>query len=114
MNTQLTHIQQQTLDHIRSYVIDNGRTPTYGEIADHFSWAANNAYCHVDALVKKGAIIRDRGKSRGIRLADAGVVDLPDVSDGEYWFEGVFQHQRYQRDAVKAIQAAGMKVKGIA
>lgn len=114
MTKELTNTQQQVLDFIRSHIEGRGMPPTCGDIADHFGWANNNAYLHVQRLAKKGAIIHERGISRGIRLADYGVIDLPDVSDTEYWFEGVFQHQRYQRDAVKSIHAAGMKVRGIA
>ncbi|MBD8223451.1 hypothetical protein [Pantoea agglomerans] len=36
-------------------------------------------------------------------------VDIPDVNSDEYWLDGVFQHQRYERDVYKAIEAAGLK-----
>lgn len=34
---------------------------------------------------------------------------IPDVNSDEYWFDGVFQHQRYERDVYKAIEAVGLK-----
>jgi|GEM_PF-3368417 len=36
-------------------------------------------------------------------------VDIPDNGSGEYWFDGIFQHQRYERDVHKVIEAAGLK-----
>ena len=49
--------------------------------------------------------------SRGLTLTDTVAVELPDISDEEYWYEGVFKHSLYQRDVVDAIKSAGMKVK---
>jgi repressor LexA len=59
--------------------------PTHREIAEHFRFASPNAAaCHLQALVKKGALIADEGKARSLRLADdakpvrrSAVVDIP-------------------------------------
>ena len=46
-------------------------SPTHREIAAHFGFASSYAAaCHVRALVKKGALIAERGKNRALRLAD--------------------------------------------
>ena len=55
-----------------------------------------------------------KGISRGITLTDTAAVEMPDINDSEYWYEGVFKPQLYQRDVVDAIKSAGMKVKEFA
>jgi SOS-response transcriptional repressor LexA len=112
MNKHLTEIQQSTLEFIRTSTRENGRCPSLMEITKEFGWKSQNSACgHVNALVRKGYLNRLRGASRSLILPDYGSVCLPEASDSEYWFEGVFQHRRYEGDVVKAVQAAGMKVK---
>lgn len=59
--------------------------PTHREIAGHFGFASSYAAaCHVNALVRKEALIAEDGKARALRLADgfqpvrrATVVEIP-------------------------------------
>lgn len=106
----LTDKQQATLDFIRAYIRENGMAPTNKEITAGMGWAsANNAQAHLQALQRKGWLKVRRGASRGIVLTGRAIVDIPDVNSDEYWFDGIFQHQRYERDVHKVIEAAGLK-----
>ncbi|MBD8159188.1 LexA family transcriptional regulator [Pantoea agglomerans] len=106
----LTEKQQATLSFIRAYIRENGMAPTNKEIAAGMGWAsANNAQVHLQALQRKGWLKIRRAVSRGIVLTGSAIVDIPDVNSDEYWFDGVFQHQRYERDVYKVIEAAGLK-----
>lgn len=40
------------------------------------------------------------------------LVTLPSTRDEEYWFEGVFQIDRFDRDVEKAIRKEGISIKG--
>src|SRR5258708_26889978 len=59
--------------------------PSHREIASHSGLASSYAAaCHVQALIKKGALIAEAGKARALRLADASkplrraaVVEIP-------------------------------------
>lgn len=106
----LTDKQQATLEFIRAYIRENGMAPTNKEITVGMGWAsANNAQSHLQALQRKGWLKIRRGASRGIVITGSAIVDIPDVNSGEYWFDGVFQHLRYERDVYKVIEAAGLK-----
>jgi len=106
----LTKTQQSTLDYIRAYIRKNGLAPTTQEIASGMGWLSpNSAFEHLQALQRKGYLKIKRGISRGIVLTDRNTVNIPDVADAEYWFDGLFQHERYERDVYKAIEEAGLK-----
>lgn len=63
----LTSRQQEVLDFIIHTRLIRGLSPSMQEIAEHFDFrSANAAQCHVDSLVKKGALIRVKGMSRGV------------------------------------------------
>jgi len=106
----LTDKQQATLDFIRAYVHDNGIAPTNNEIAQGMGWAsANNAQHYLQALQRKRWLRIRKGVSRGIVLTNSATVENPASESEEYWFDGVSQHQRYERDVHKVIEAAGLK-----
>jgi repressor LexA len=45
--------------------------PSHREIASHFGFASSHAAaCHVQALIRKGALIAAAGKARALRLAE--------------------------------------------
>src|ERR1700728_197067 len=59
---------------VRTFIADElaaGRPcPSHREIAKHFGFASlNAASCHVQALIKKGALIAETGKARTLRLS---------------------------------------------
>lgn len=114
MTLRVTQIQEATLDFMKRYNSEHGFFPTITEITEAMGWKSRNtAYLHVKALEKKGIVQRKHKRSRSIVLADNGI-SLPDINDSEYWYEGVFKPQLYQRDVVDAIKSAGMKVKEFA
>jgi repressor LexA len=57
--------------------------PSHREIATHFGFASSYAAaCHVQALVKKGALIVKPGKARALRLAEnAKPIRRPEVAE---------------------------------
>jgi len=65
--------KQETVRNFIASELAAGRScPTHREIAAHFGFASSYAAaCHVKALVKKGVLIVEDGKARGLRLADA-------------------------------------------
>ena len=69
--TDLTEKQEEVLAYISAQIITNQRPPTLQEIIDHFGWySPNAAAAHLKALESKGAISRDKGVSRGIKILD--------------------------------------------
>lgn len=66
---ELTEIQGEVLDFIRTCIRENDLPPTRAEIAGHFSWKSPNAAeVHLRALAKKQCIELRPAISRGIRL----------------------------------------------
>lgn len=66
----LTDRQEEILEFIKNYIAKHGYSPTIREIGDKCSISSpNGVMCHIKALVKKGAIVRDTKMSRTIRLA---------------------------------------------
>lgn len=64
----ITKKQAGILDFISSYIINNGSSPTFREIGEHFSISPSAAYCAVKALEKKGYIIVRKNTMRSIIL----------------------------------------------
>lgn len=64
----LTDRQQEIFDFVIAYRLKKGYSPTIVDIAEEFDFkSANSAQCHVDVLVEKGYLTRDRGISRSLR-----------------------------------------------
>lgn len=111
MNTRLTKKQSQLMGYIRQFTAEHGISPTYIDMGKHFNVHPSSAHQMVELLINKGYLRQVKGVSRGLTLTDTIAVELPDISDEEYWYEGVFKHSLYQRDVVDAIKSSGMKVK---
>lgn len=113
MSNQLTWRQSEMLDFIRDNITKRGIAPTYAEISDHFDCCESVCCRIVGILVRKGYLHRVKGISRGLTLTASGarMVELPQIHDEEYWYEGVFKPQLYWRDVVDVVEAAGLKVK---
>lgn len=68
----LTARQQQILDFIRERIDGDAVSPSLAEIAEAFGFADPSSAQHfVAALVAKGALLREPGKRRNLRLVDA-------------------------------------------
>lgn len=107
---EITEKQWIVLEFIRGFIRENGMPPTRKEMAAAMGWKSPNAAgFYINALKEKGALTHNPGIARGIALTDSATVNIPDVNAAEYWFDGLFQHQRYERDVYKAVEAAGMK-----
>jgi repressor LexA len=69
---ELTERQQAVLDYVSTYLDQNGCPPTLREISDHLGVKGTNTVMqHLDALEKKGRILRRDG-SRGISIVGRG------------------------------------------
>jgi len=67
----LTRRQKEILDYIRSFLEQNGYSPTLGEIATRFRLASlNGVYKHLKALEERGFIHRRSNQARSIELVD--------------------------------------------
>ena len=62
--------QEEILGFIRKHIEEEGISPTLEEIAAAFSFSPAAAHYAIDALARKGALEKDEGRSRGIRLKD--------------------------------------------
>jgi repressor LexA len=68
----LTTKQQRVLEVIRTWMRERGQPPTVREIGQEIGVASScTVQRHLDALVRKGFITRDRYKYRSIQLADS-------------------------------------------
>ena len=66
--TKLTKRQSDILDFVQSEIA-KGIPPTQEEIREHFGFKSRNSVQNfLDALDTKGYIVREEGKSRGIKL----------------------------------------------
>ncbi len=72
----LTPKQLRILQLIRDSRIRRGFSPTMQELADEIGVSKVTVFEHVEALIKKGALIREANKARSLAIADG--VSVPD------------------------------------
>ncbi|MGR6538926.1 LexA family protein [Streptomyces rochei] len=65
----LTDTQEQILRVIRLAITDEGDAPTVAEIAEGVGLRPSSVHYQLRELEAKGAIVREPGRPRGIRLA---------------------------------------------
>ncbi|WP_430009218.1 transcriptional repressor LexA [Methylophaga lonarensis] len=76
----LTERQQDTLDFIRRYVREHGRSPLLTEIAEGLGiQSPGTTHRYIQALVDAGHLQRLVGRTRGIKLAES-LTDYDDVA----------------------------------
>jgi repressor LexA len=69
--SQLTDRQREIYDFIRAKIESRGYGPTVREIGTAFKiMSPNGVMCHLNALVKKGLILREGRSARAIQLVD--------------------------------------------
>jgi len=64
----LTVTQEQLLRIIRRRIADTGEAPTVAELRAETGRSAGGVHYQLGELEAKGAIARERGRARGIRL----------------------------------------------
>ena len=64
----LTTRQNEILAFLRDYHNHHGYPPSLRELADHFRVYPNTIQDHLKALIRKGYLIREPNRSRGLRL----------------------------------------------
>jgi repressor LexA len=74
----LTPKQLRILQLIRDWRVRRGYSPTMQELADEIGVSKVTVFEHVEALIKKGALIREPNKARSLSIADG--VAVPDES----------------------------------
>jgi len=72
----LTPKQLTILKLIRDSRVRSGYSPTMQELADQLDVSKVTVFEHVEALIKKGALVRQPNKARSLSIADG--VSLPD------------------------------------
>ena len=72
----LTPKQLRILKLIRDSRVRHGYSPTMQELADHLGVSKVTVFEHVEALIKKGALVREANKARSLSIADG--ISLPD------------------------------------
>ncbi|MCA9300608.1 MAG: transcriptional repressor LexA, partial [Phycisphaerales bacterium] len=74
----LTPKQLRILQLIRDWRVRKGYSPTMQELADEIGVSKVTVFEHVEALIKKGALIREPNKARSLSIAEG--VSVPDES----------------------------------
>lgn len=83
MEAELTARQAEILEAIRRHIAHHRRPPSQPELARALGLASTNGiFKHLAALEKKGAIERDAGLARGIRIKDDGIPLVGRVAAG--------------------------------
>lgn len=72
----LTPKQLRILQLIRDWRIRRGYSPTMQELADEIGVSKVTVFEHVEALIKKGALIREPNKARSLSITDG--IAVPD------------------------------------
>ena len=72
----LTPKQLKILQLIRDWRVRKGYSPTMQELADEIGVSKVTVFEHVEALIKKGALIREPNKARSLSIADG--IAVPD------------------------------------
>lgn len=72
----LTPKQLRILQLIRDCRLRHGYSPTMQELADEIGVSKVTVFEHVEALIKKGALIREPNKARSLSIADG--ISVPD------------------------------------
>jgi len=78
MSMNLTPKQLRILQLIRDWRVRRGYSPTMQELADEIGVSKVTVFEHVEALIKKGALIREPNKARSLSIADG--IAVPDES----------------------------------
>lgn len=72
----LTPKQLRILKLIRDWRVRHGYSPTMQELADEIGVSKVTVFEHVEALIKKGALVREANKARSLSIAEG--VAVPD------------------------------------
>ena len=76
MALNLTPKQLNILNRIRESRLTRGYSPTMQELADELNVSKVTVFEHVEALIRKGALLRQKNKARSLEIAPD--LDLPD------------------------------------
>ena len=74
----LTPKQLRILQLIRDWRVRRGFSPTMQELADEIGVSKVTVFEHVEALIRKGALVREPNKARSLSIADG--IAVPDES----------------------------------
>lgn len=72
----LTPKQLKILQLIRDWRVRKGYSPTMQELADEIGVSKVTVFEHVEALIKKGALVREPNKARSLSIAEG--INVPD------------------------------------
>ncbi len=70
----LTPKQLRILQLIRDWRVRRGFSPTMQELADEIGVSKVTIFEHVEALIKKGALVREPNKARSLSIAEGAIV----------------------------------------
>lgn len=72
---ELTAIQHKVFEFVKAQLLAGRSAPSHWELCAKFGWNSTRAAaCHLDAIVKKGLLVAEKGKARSLRLPS-----MPDV-----------------------------------
>jgi len=68
----LTEIQSRVFEFIADTLASGRSAPIPREISDKFGWSSKrSAECHIEALIRKGRLTSEPGKSRSLRVVES-------------------------------------------
>jgi repressor LexA len=71
---ELTGIQRKVFEFVKVRLLEGQSAPSLREVSAKFGWrSSRGAACHINAVVKKGLLVTERGKARSLRLPSAVV-----------------------------------------
>jgi len=76
MHMNLTPKQLRILQLIRDWRVRRGYSPTMQELADEIGVSKVTVFEHVEALIRKGALVREPNKARSLSIAEG--IAVPD------------------------------------
>jgi repressor LexA len=69
--TELTSPQRRVFDFVREKLLNGHPAPSMREMSKRFGWSSSRASSdHINALIRKGWLLAERGKARSLRLAN--------------------------------------------
>lgn len=114
MRSEISGIQTQILDFIERYMRQEGRPPTNREIGKEVNiGSTGHVDYHLTVLERRGYILRERRKSRGIRMANqepAGLRIYGTIAAGEPL--DIFTEQQDPLDLGRHTREFVLKVQG--
>jgi repressor LexA len=107
----LTPKQFDIVKFIEDYRKERGYSPTLAEIGEELGISAVTVFEHIEALEKKGAVTRQRGRARGIAISRALKAEVPTSTNRPYPY-GSWVARAVRRPSVAGLSSLSLPLVG--